>query len=157
MGEAAKFGYPHITKTPDVCSGRPCVDGTRVRVIDIVSAHEAGHTAVELQDYFSTRSLTLGEIYAYGFPFGHEGGSTGWRQWTTGNSAPLTLADGSLDFTGSERLPSGFNLSEQNFRFLALDDDDPAMHRPLKGDASPYCHLRGRLGRGEKRPQAHEV
>ena len=67
-----------------------------------------------------------GDTYAYGFPFGHEGGATGWRRWTTGNTPPVKRADNTLDFAGSENLPSGFNLSEQNFRFLALErDDDP--------------------------------
>jgi uncharacterized protein (DUF433 family) len=39
---AAKSVYPHITKNHDICSGRACVAGTRVRVIDIVSLHNAG-------------------------------------------------------------------------------------------------------------------
>lgn len=32
--------------------------------MDIVAAHEQGITPTELQDYFSTRPLTLAEIYA---------------------------------------------------------------------------------------------
>jgi feruloyl esterase len=69
-------------------------------------------------------TLANGKTYAYGFPLGHEGGATGWRAWTIGTIPPARQEDGSLHFT--ERLPSGYSLSEQNFRFLALDKDDPS-------------------------------
>lgn len=36
----AKTVYPHITKALLVCSGRPCVQGTRVRVVAIMALHE---------------------------------------------------------------------------------------------------------------------
>jgi uncharacterized protein (DUF433 family) len=39
---AVEMVYPHVTKNPSVCSGRACVAGTRVRVMDIVSLHNAG-------------------------------------------------------------------------------------------------------------------
>jgi uncharacterized protein (DUF433 family) len=42
MATAAKTVYPHITQDPRVCSGRPCVEGTRVRVVDILALHEDG-------------------------------------------------------------------------------------------------------------------
>ncbi len=45
-------------------SGRPCIAGTRVRVMDIVSARKAGVPEEELREYFSSRPLTLGEIHA---------------------------------------------------------------------------------------------
>jgi uncharacterized protein (DUF433 family) len=61
---AAKTVFPHITTDPEVCHGRPCIAGTRVRVMDIVAAHEQGVSPAELQDYFATRRLTLAEIYA---------------------------------------------------------------------------------------------
>jgi uncharacterized protein (DUF433 family) len=64
MATAAKTLFPHITADPEVCHGRPCIAGTRVRVMDIVTAHEQGVSPVALQDYFSTRPLTLGEIHA---------------------------------------------------------------------------------------------
>ena len=64
MATAAKTVFPHITADPDVCHGRPCIAGTRVRVMDIVAAHEQGVTPADLQDYFATRPLTLAEIYA---------------------------------------------------------------------------------------------
>jgi uncharacterized protein (DUF433 family) len=61
---AARTVFPHITTDPDVCHGRPCIAGTRVRVMDIVAAHEQGVSPVELQDHFDTRPLTLAEVYA---------------------------------------------------------------------------------------------
>jgi uncharacterized protein (DUF433 family) len=64
MATAAKTVFPHITTDPDVCHGAPCIAGTRVRVMDIVAAHEQGISLAELQDYFATRPLTLGEIHA---------------------------------------------------------------------------------------------
>jgi uncharacterized protein (DUF433 family) len=44
--------------------GRPCIAGTRVRVMDIVSARKAGVPEEELPEYFSSRTLTLSEIHA---------------------------------------------------------------------------------------------
>jgi uncharacterized protein (DUF433 family) len=64
MATAVKTLFPHITTDPDVCHGRPCIAGTRVRVMDIVAAHEQGISPAELQGYFATRPLTLGEIHA---------------------------------------------------------------------------------------------
>ncbi len=64
MATAAKTLFPHITADPDVCHGRPSIAGTRIRVMDIVAAHEQGVTPAELQEHFATRSLTLAEIYA---------------------------------------------------------------------------------------------
>lgn len=66
-----------------------------------------------------------GKTYVSGFPPGHEGGATGWRAWITGVVPPTKQADGALAYEGT-RLPSGYGLMEPNFRFLALDADDPA-------------------------------
>ena len=54
MATAAKTAYPHITKDPSICSGRPCVEGTRVRVVDILALHEAGLTADQIIKEFTT-------------------------------------------------------------------------------------------------------
>jgi feruloyl esterase len=68
--------------------------------------------------------LPDGSTYAYGFPPGHEGGRDGWRGWISGNTPPETQKDGTLAF--GTKLPSGFRLSEENFRALALEkQDDP--------------------------------
>jgi feruloyl esterase len=65
-----------------------------------------------------------GQMYTAGFPIGHEGGTSGWRAWIVGQAAPTRQDDGTLAYQSN--LPSGYNLSEQNMRFLALDADDPA-------------------------------
>jgi uncharacterized protein (DUF433 family) len=57
-------GYPHISVHPQVMSGRPCIAGTRVRVMDVVAARKAGVSDDELTHFFSSRSLSLGEIHA---------------------------------------------------------------------------------------------
>lgn len=56
--------YPHISADPQVMSGRPCIAGTRVRVMDVVAARQAGVSDEELREYFSSRPLSLGEIHA---------------------------------------------------------------------------------------------
>jgi uncharacterized protein (DUF433 family) len=60
----ATLSYRHISVQPQVMSGRPCIAGTRVRVMDIVSARQAGVPDEELREYFSSRPLTLSEIHA---------------------------------------------------------------------------------------------
>jgi uncharacterized protein (DUF433 family) len=56
--------YSRISVDPRMMSGRPCIAGTRVRVMDIVSAKKAGISDEQLREYFSSRTLTLGEIHA---------------------------------------------------------------------------------------------
>jgi len=56
--------YPHVSKDSQVMGGSPCIAGTRVRIMDLVGAYKAGVPVVELQEYFSSRALTLSEIYA---------------------------------------------------------------------------------------------
>ena len=68
--------------------------------------------------------LKDGRTFAYGFPVGHEGGTSGWRAWISGATPPAKQEDGTLAYA-PERQPSGFGLMEPNFRFLAVDDDDP--------------------------------
>jgi feruloyl esterase len=68
--------------------------------------------------------LKDGRTFAYGFPIGHEGGPSGWRAWISGANPPAKQEDGTLAY-GPERQPSGYGLMEPNFRFLALDNDDP--------------------------------
>jgi uncharacterized protein (DUF433 family) len=64
MATLPKTDYPHITKDANVCHGAPCIAGTRLRVMDIVAASEEGVSPKDLQTYFSSRPLTLGEVYA---------------------------------------------------------------------------------------------
>lgn len=112
---------------------------------------------------YSGVKLPNGETYTSGFPVGHEGGATGWQAWTIGKEPPTKQADGSLAFGTAQ--PSGFNLSEQNMRFLALDDDDPSFQwralrfpqdlprlktmseilSPLDADLMPYKNGGGKI------------
>jgi uncharacterized protein (DUF433 family) len=64
MEPARARPYPHVSTDSQVMSGRPCIAGTRVRVMDIVGAYKAGVSDEQLQEYFSTRTLTLSEIHA---------------------------------------------------------------------------------------------
>ncbi len=76
-----------------------------------------------VKQIYDGAKLANGETYAYGFPFGHEGGASGWRAWISGRTPPTRQADGTLAF--SSELPSGYSFSESNFRFLSVEDDDP--------------------------------
>jgi uncharacterized protein (DUF433 family) len=37
---ASGITYAYITRTPGVCGGKPCIEGHRVRVQDVVVEHE---------------------------------------------------------------------------------------------------------------------
>ena len=54
MATAAKTVYPHITKDPQICSGRPCVEGTRIRVVDVLALHEEGLSPEHIVEEFTT-------------------------------------------------------------------------------------------------------
>ena len=64
----------HITKTPDVCGGRACIAGHRIRVMDVVVWHEMrGYSPDEIVAMFS--GITLGDVHAalaYYFDHRHE-------------------------------------------------------------------------------------
>ncbi len=63
MAIALQCVYPHITKNPNVCSGRACVAGTRIRVMDVVALEAAGNTPEQIvAEYPSLHSPT--DIYA---------------------------------------------------------------------------------------------
>jgi feruloyl esterase len=76
-----------------------------------------------VQQIYKGYTLPNGETYAHGFPFGHEGGASGWQAWINGSVPPTRQADGTLAFT--EKLPSGYGLSDFNFQRLSTDEDDP--------------------------------
>ncbi len=76
---------------------------------------------------YSPVKLPNGETYTAGLPVGHEGDRSGWHDWITGPVPPTPQPDGSLAYTTNE-LPSGYRLSEQNMRFLALDTDEPGFN-----------------------------
>jgi feruloyl esterase len=83
----------------------------------------SGQLAVVKQVYSGVRTSS-GEVVAHGFPPGHEGGTTGWRQWISGTEAPVARGEGPLAYTGKV-LPAGYGLMDFNFKFLSLDTDDP--------------------------------
>lgn len=56
-----------ITSDPDVCGGRPCIKGTRMRVADIVEALAHGATQQELLadfDYLTAEDIAAALLYA---------------------------------------------------------------------------------------------
>jgi uncharacterized protein (DUF433 family) len=65
MATAAKAAqYPHIVKTAGIRGGKARIDGTRICVVDIVAAHQQGIEPKEILTYFSSRPLTLAEVYS---------------------------------------------------------------------------------------------
>jgi uncharacterized protein (DUF433 family) len=47
-----------------VRAGKACIAGTRIAVVDVVSASRAGHSLEEIRTLFSSRLLEEGEVYA---------------------------------------------------------------------------------------------
>lgn len=54
--------YSHITKDPEVCGGRACIDGTRIRVADLVCLQRQGHPPEKMLEVYP--SLNLAQVYA---------------------------------------------------------------------------------------------
>jgi uncharacterized protein (DUF433 family) len=52
----------HVSSTPGVCGGKPCIAGTRIRVWDIASLAQSGHSPDEILTHFP--SLTLADVHA---------------------------------------------------------------------------------------------
>lgn len=53
----------HVTRTPGVCGGKPCVAGSRIRVQDVYVWHERqGQSPDEIVARFP--QLTLADVYA---------------------------------------------------------------------------------------------
>src|SRR5271154_257976 len=52
----------HITVTPGVCGGKPCIAGSRIRVWDIAVLAQAGQTPDEILAHFP--SVTLSDVHA---------------------------------------------------------------------------------------------
>jgi len=62
MATAAKTVYSHITKDPEVCGRRACIDRTRIRVVDIACRQREGYTPERMLEAY--RSLNLAQIQA---------------------------------------------------------------------------------------------
>lgn len=56
--------YPHISKKPGVCGGKACIDGTRIRVMDIVALQTQGYAVEQMLEHFESRPLTSAEVYS---------------------------------------------------------------------------------------------
>ena len=53
----------HIAKTPEICGGRACIAGHRIRIADIAVWHERrGYSADEIIQFFP--GLTLADVHA---------------------------------------------------------------------------------------------
>jgi uncharacterized protein (DUF433 family) len=63
MATAPKTVYSHITKDPQVCGGKACIDNTRIRVMDIVELQREGHKPEDMRNVFAI-PLTLAQIYS---------------------------------------------------------------------------------------------
>lgn len=63
MTTTTHTAYAHITKDPEICGGRACIDDTRVRVMDIVALEREGYTPEKMRDAFAV-ALTLGQVHA---------------------------------------------------------------------------------------------
>ncbi len=111
-----------LVTDPRLCTFKP--ESLRCAGPDGPTCLNEGQLAVVKQIYQGA-TLPGGEVYAWGFPFGHEGGTSGWRAWISGPEDPTVQADGTLAYTG-RRLPSGYGLADSNMRSMALDNDDPA-------------------------------
>ena len=59
----SKHVYAHITKDPEVCGGKACIDGTRISVADIVCLLDEGYTPDRMLNVFAT-PLTLSQVHA---------------------------------------------------------------------------------------------
>ncbi|SRR6266540_1702314 len=58
-----KTSYAYITKDPIVCRGKACIQGTRIRVLDIVAAAEhLGMSPDEICDQYP--ELTLAQVHS---------------------------------------------------------------------------------------------
>ena len=52
----------HITSTPGVCGGKPCIAGTRIRVWDVAALAQTGHSPDEILAHYP--GLTLADVHA---------------------------------------------------------------------------------------------
>jgi uncharacterized protein (DUF433 family) len=55
--------YPHIEKTPGVCGGKACIEGTRIRVLDIWGLHRRGYQPQKMLNVYAV-PLTLAQVHA---------------------------------------------------------------------------------------------
>jgi uncharacterized protein (DUF433 family) len=56
------YVYSHITKIPGVCGGRPAIDHTRVRVLNIVFLLKEGYTPERMLEQYP--DLNLAQVHS---------------------------------------------------------------------------------------------
>jgi len=59
----AVAAYPHIETTPGVCGGKACIEGTRIRVLDIVGLRRRGFEPEEMLRMYAV-PLSLAQVHA---------------------------------------------------------------------------------------------
>ena len=62
MATATKIVYSHIAQDPGVRGGRPCIDSTRVAVVDLVFLHKQGRTVEQMLVVYP--DLNLAQVHA---------------------------------------------------------------------------------------------
>jgi uncharacterized protein (DUF433 family) len=58
----ASVRYPHVTKTEDVCGGKARIEGTRIRVNNVVFLHKEGKDDAGIREAYP--ELTPAQIHA---------------------------------------------------------------------------------------------
>jgi uncharacterized protein (DUF433 family) len=56
------IGYPHVAKTPGVCGGKARIEGTRIRVNNVVFLHREGASDDKIREAYP--DLTPAQIHA---------------------------------------------------------------------------------------------
>ena len=63
--------YAHIVRKPRMCGGFPHVEGTRIRVMDVVALHKRGLSPAEILDSYD--HLSLAQVHsALAYYYDHE-------------------------------------------------------------------------------------
>ena len=63
MATAPELVYAHTTRDPEMRGGIPCIDGTRLAVVDIALLHMRGYQPEEILNYYM-RPLTLAQVHS---------------------------------------------------------------------------------------------
>lgn len=59
----AVAAYPHIENDPRICGGKACIEGTRIRVLDIVGLRRRGFQPEEMLGMYAV-PLSLAQVHA---------------------------------------------------------------------------------------------
>src|SRR5262245_62291629 len=84
-----------LVAAPEKCDFKP--DTLKCAGADASNCLTGPQLDVVKQVYAGAK-LKNGQIYSYGFPFGHEGGSSGWQAWINGDVEPAKKTNGKLEF-----------------------------------------------------------